>query len=472
MCVLLSCVVVVWFSIWYARQERVRGSEEYANVREVKVVHLPHTLSPSFNFVRDAIAGKEPVVIKNSVASRWRAARRWKPAYLQSKIGTISGVYENDNRWFGPYYDTRKPLSSFSHRVNRYSTDGVMTARDFFTRIQHPKVGRFHYFTGDIDQLGPWAMEDIHPVDELLSPNPRRSSINVWMGQPHVIAHCHYDGYHNFYTQLYGTKKFTMFRPTSWPGLYPYPFLHPSHAQAQVNLSDPGDIKMFPLTRRLEAYQVILRPGDLLYMPPLWFHHVESLSVSISVNVWTDSDQTAIMEEVFALPLPSNEVQWHGEHLKAVAGSVMMSRAVKEVCQLRSCPLPDNDPTLETWVGTKHRYLVHRLWSVRYRRLMERGEQDGNFTKDGQRRSLLCENGSLPKSLSRVFFKGIAEELEKTNMENYLRNLAQLIARLPKDTWELWFGNYLEYVAASTVKLKHVGLFLRHFDSCIKYFEN
>ena len=467
LCVLLLCVVIGCLPVWFWLKQ-LRGPEEHATIRKVKVLYA------SFDFVHNAIARKEPVVIKNSVVSRWRATRLWNPAYLQRKIGTISGVYENENRWFGPYYDREKPLSSFSHRVNPYRTNVVMKAREFFTRIQHPQVGRYHYFTGDIGQLGEWAMEDISPVDSLLSPNPRHSSINVWMGQPNVVAHCHYDGYHNFYAQLYGTKKFTMFPPNSWPGLYPYPFLHPSHAQAQVNLSDDADVALFPLTRRVEAYQVVLQPGDLLYMPPLWFHHVESLSVSISVNVWTDSDQTPVMEKVFALQLPTSEVQWHSDHLKAIAGSVVMSRAVDSVCHLRDCPLPNNDHfadyKTEPTPQTRRGYLVHRLWSARYRRLMERGEQANSFTKDGQRTSLLCEKGPLPESVYRFFFRRMTEELEETSIKHYLQTIPQLVALLPEDTWELWFGNYLEYVAASTVRLEHVGLFLRHFESCINNF--
>eukprot|EP00118_Oscarella_pearsei_P018435 m.188969 g.188969 ORF g.188969 m.188969 type:complete len:135 (+) comp39398_c0_seq11:781-1185(+) len=94
------------------------------------------------------------------------------------------------------------------------------------------------------------------PIDELLVLNPKMASVNVWMGQPGVIAHCHYDGYHNFYTQLFGRKRFTLFRPLQWRHLYPYPYLHPSHAQCQVNLSDPN-MEQFPAVENAESVEVI-----------------------------------------------------------------------------------------------------------------------------------------------------------------------------------------------------------------------
>ena len=467
---LCCCAALVSALAWFFLLQGSGIDEyEFSSVRSVDVLHLK---SPSTPFSQQTISSDEPLVIRNSVTSLWRARKLWSPSYLQRKIGSLSGIYSNDNRWFGPYYDTSKPLTSMSHRLNQYSTDTTMAAWKFFQRIQHPEQGRYLYYSAEIGRLGDWASEDVQPLNELLTPNPQRSSVNVWIGQPHVIAHCHYDGYYNFYAQLYGTKQFTMFRPTNWPGLYPYPFLHPSHAQAQVNLSDSLNVGSFPLTKKVEAYRVVLQPGDLLFMPPMWFHHVESMDVSISVNVWTDSDQTAIMEDVFALQLPTTIFHWSDSRVEAVAGSVLVNRAVTEVCKLRKCPHPDNDyfasPNLPTGLDSSD-YLVHKLWTTRFQRLMEKGEQSNYFTDDertSHRKALLCENDT---SLSHSHKLEIAEWLKKVNMDNYLNRLRELVAKLPSDTWEIWFGNYLEYITANVVSLQHVGLFLRHSNSCIKY---
>ena len=247
---------------------------DFIQLKLVKVL----VVKPNEEFATKVSNLQVPVVIKNSITQTW-TAKRWTPAYLSKKVSKLNGIYKNSNRWFGPYYDTSKPLGHLSTRKNIYRTDVSMKGEEFFRLLEHPKNNSYIYFTGDIDDVGSWAWSDVQPIQELLKLNPKHSSINIWMGQPHVIAHCHYDGYHNFYAQLYGRKKFTLFRPTEWPGISPYPFLHPSHAQAQVNLSNEDSIAVFPAARNLEGHQVTLEPGDLLYMPPLWFHHVEAMDV-------------------------------------------------------------------------------------------------------------------------------------------------------------------------------------------------
>jgi len=248
---------------------------DFIPLKTVKVM----VVKPDEEFATTVSNLQVPVVIKNSITQMWMAYDKWTPAYLSKKITKLDRIYKNSNRWFGPYYDISKPLGHLSTRKNIYCTDLSMKGDEFFRLLEHPKNNSYIYFTGDIDDMGSWAWNDVQPIQELLKLNPKHSSINVWMGQPHVIAHCHYDGYHNFYAQLYGRKKFTLFRPTEWPGISPYPFLHPSHAQAQVNLSDENSITVFPAAKHLEGYQVVLEPGDLLYMPPLWLHHVEAVDV-------------------------------------------------------------------------------------------------------------------------------------------------------------------------------------------------
>ncbi len=449
---LFSCMCTA--GIWYV-YIRDRTALEYVTIRSVDVLTLP---SPDASFVEDVVAAGRPVIIRNSLVNKWPARTKWTPDYFIKNQKHLSGVYENSNKWFGPYYQPDKPMGVFTERINNYRTNLTLTTKEFVNRISGGQSSKgYIYYTSEIDRLGEWALTDIEPYGDLLSPNPAHSSINVWIGQPSVIAHCHYDGYHNFYAQLYGRKRFRLFSPLSYEGLYPYPFLHPSHAQAQVNLSG-FEIDLFPRVKDLVSYEANLAPGDVLYIPPLWYHHVEAVEVSISVNVWTDTAQSLIMDQVFNTDTPIDFIQWNGDHLKAIGSSVILSILVKTVCKRMKC---DTVPAGEVAAAD----IVHRLWDSRYRVLMDANVLRSNFTS-AHRKSLLCESGSLPS----IFFKGIAQKFEQVSITKYSKAVAKLIAQLPADTWETWFGNYVEYIAYKAVALPDIGVFLKNYDSCLKHF--
>ena len=458
---LFSCLCTA--AIWYVFI-RDKLPLEYVTVHPIGVV----TVSPDLSFVEDVIRKGKPVIIRDSLITKWPAYKKWSPEYLAKKQRNIFGVYENNNKWFGPYYEQDKPMGEFTTKINKYKTNVTLTTKDFINQLHKPDPNKYIYYTNNIEELGDWAINDVIPYSELIAPNPAHSSINVWIGQSNVIAHCHYDGYHNFYAQLYGRKKFTLFSPTSYQGLYPYPFLHPSHAQAQVNLSNYEDVELFPLVKDLKSFEATLSPGDLLYIPPLWYHHVQAMDVSMSVNVWTDTEQSIIMEKVFQTILPINEVKWNGHHLKAIGSSVILHRLLEAVCTKMNCSHGSShaDSTINK---PDHWYLMNRLWNSRYRTLMERNVLYSRFVLDGNRhrKSLICENDFLPD----LFYEGIAQKIGKTSVKRFVAVVSELLIQLPHDTWETWFSNYIEYVAYNAVPdVKYIGIFIKHYDSCIQYF--
>ncbi|XP_057300211.1 bifunctional peptidase and (3S)-lysyl hydroxylase JMJD7-like [Hydractinia symbiolongicarpus] len=50
------------------------------------------------------------------------------------------------------------------------------------------------------------------------------------------------------------------------------------------------DLKRFPLYQHSNSLKVTLRPGDVLYLPSLWFHHVQQSEGTIAVNFWYDME--------------------------------------------------------------------------------------------------------------------------------------------------------------------------------------
>jgi hypothetical protein len=131
----------------------------------------------------------------------------------------------------------------------------------------------------------------------------------IWLSHPAVVAQTHYDTQHNFFLQVLGKKRFFIFPLDS--ELYPYPNIHVSYRQSQMHLENTTSVlshqnilEKFPRARELQAAEVIVSPGDLLYIPPFWSHRVESLSFSMSLSVLSPSAVEAALSEAYWSRIP------------------------------------------------------------------------------------------------------------------------------------------------------------------------
>src|SRR4051812_3904301 len=108
---------------------------------------------------------------------------------------------------------------------------------------------------------------------------------HLWFGSAGNVTPLHYDGVSNYFAQLYGRKRFILIDPVYFEDVYPYPIdAEYSHVSA-VDAERP-DADTHPRFLDVPRWQAELGPGDLLYLPAFWWHHVRSLDVSVSVNFW------------------------------------------------------------------------------------------------------------------------------------------------------------------------------------------
>ncbi len=111
----------------------------------------------------------------------------------------------------------------------------------------------------------------------------------VWIGNA-VRVQTHYDLSDNIAVVVAGKRRFTLFPPDQLPNLYVGPF-EQTLAGSPISLADieAPDFNKFPrLETALAAAQVAeLEPGDAIYIPYGWWHHVRSLStLNVLVNYW------------------------------------------------------------------------------------------------------------------------------------------------------------------------------------------
>ncbi|MEO9079872.1 MAG: cupin-like domain-containing protein [Rhodanobacter sp.] len=111
----------------------------------------------------------------------------------------------------------------------------------------------------------------------------------LWLGN-RVTTPTHFDSQHNIACVVCGTRRFTLFPPEQLPNLYigPLDYAPTGAAISMARLDRPNDPRYPRLKLALAEAQVAeLHPGDAIYMPPLWWHNVESLdALNALVNYW------------------------------------------------------------------------------------------------------------------------------------------------------------------------------------------
>eukprot|EP00913_Durusdinium_trenchii_P031948 g29922.t1 len=108
----------------------------------------------------------------------------------------------------------------------------------------------------------------------------------LFAGLGGTLYHCHYDLQPNLHVQLTGKKRFILFPPDDWRHLYPFPVHHDLDRRSMVDLDGPDD-QRFPNWREASGCLVELEPGEALYIPPYWWHHVQSLTAeTTSMAMW------------------------------------------------------------------------------------------------------------------------------------------------------------------------------------------
>jgi hypothetical protein len=111
----------------------------------------------------------------------------------------------------------------------------------------------------------------------------------IWFGNA-ITTPTHLDEWHNIGCVVCGRRRFTLFPPEQVGNLYvgPLDFAPTGAPMSLVRLHAP-DFERFPKFRAALAAAVSaeLGPGDAIYIPHLWWHHVESLErCNLLVNYW------------------------------------------------------------------------------------------------------------------------------------------------------------------------------------------
>lgn len=245
--------------------------------REVPPGHVPV----------EVLGGREPVVLRG-VAAHWPLVQAGLQSpragldYLRSfardaPVVAMVAPPEHGGRFF--YNDD---LSGFNFRRDQVPLPAVLST--LARHLDDPAPPAIYLGSTTVDTFLPGMRADndlAFDVDDAI--------FSVWVGNRSRIA-AHYDVPDNIACVAAGRRRFTLFPPEQLPNLYVGP-LDLTPAGQAISLVDfhAPDLARFPRFTQAMAHARVaeLGPGDGLFIPGLWWHHVEALDAfNVLLNYW------------------------------------------------------------------------------------------------------------------------------------------------------------------------------------------
>ncbi|KAJ1658702.1 hypothetical protein IWQ61_002110 [Dispira simplex] len=240
-------------------------------------------------------ATTQPRVITNALG-HWPALshRSWSNIdYLRSVVGpgrmvpVEFGSQYTDSQW-------KQRLIPFTEFVDHVLLPDLPSTHLHSHQMTHtPTCGKpiVYLAQHDLFQQIPTLQADISIPDYcygLISETentPLDPLIHWWLGPRGTVSPLHYDRHHNLLAQVVGYKYVRLYSPLESAKLYPFADESQLSNTSRVDVRC-SDVEQFPAFAQASYVECLLKPGEMLYIPPYWWHYVESLSVSCSLSFW------------------------------------------------------------------------------------------------------------------------------------------------------------------------------------------
>jgi hypothetical protein len=221
-----------------------------------------------------------PLVIeaKKSVDAAEQYLRKYLPQDAnQAKVTAYLAPAQAQGRIF--YNDD---MSGFNFERQRTTLANVLDRMKHHNDDKNPPT--FYVGSTAVEHCLPGlkAANDL-PLEHLSPMN------NIWIGNQLSVA-AHFDGLNNVACIGAGRRKFTLFPPDQIDNLYigPLDFTPSGQAISLVDFAQP-DFAKYPRFKQALAHAQVaeLGPGDAVYIPAMWWHHIKSLgSFNVLINYW------------------------------------------------------------------------------------------------------------------------------------------------------------------------------------------
>jgi Cupin-like domain len=219
-------------------------------------------------WLSDFVAASRPLVL-TGMAADWPALQRWTPRYLRTHFGHVM-VEVQSGRAGDPDFERNKLLLRHEMTVAEL-VDRVLdgSGNDLYLTANNQALKRpgLAPLLADIGSLPGWVDRSALPDAALL-----------WFGAAGTLTPLHHDTLMLLHTQVLGRKRWRLASPLQTPRLY-----NTRSVFSPVDLAAP-DLVRFPKLEGVQVFDVVVAPGETLFVPLGWWHQVEALDLSLSIS--------------------------------------------------------------------------------------------------------------------------------------------------------------------------------------------
>jgi hypothetical protein len=275
----------------------MQATQTVAAKQPVESITRRHRLSAE-EFHRSYVARGLPVLI-SGMTSEWPALNSWSPEYFGSRAPDLPILIKEYGH--GAIKAAKWQMSDY---VSFLLEHGASVKADAEAVPYCHDIPIFAMIPGLFEDVTPFPLEYVTPWYR----NQWWRYAQFFMGPANSVTPLHFDTLltHNLFVQLVGRKRFTILAPAD-----------ARHCGRRgwrwfdVNPEQP-DLQRYPDYKYAQPVEVLVNPGDMLYLPPHTLHHVRSLDVSISFNIDFHTTISALKGVMAALQgMPAKSVYYN-----------------------------------------------------------------------------------------------------------------------------------------------------------------
>ncbi|MEH2438440.1 MAG: cupin-like domain-containing protein [Nostoc sp.] len=218
-------------------------------------------------FVKEYASIGKPVIITD-VVKNWKASEKWTLDFFREKYGSVKtdGVRDRNNGT-----NISMTIADYMDYLETGNSEQSLYLFDFHM-FEHPELYEDYKVPVYCHNL----LETF--AEELFNKYGFQQYIYLIIGRKESSIGLHIDSFctQGWLAGIYGRKRLILIPPDQQEFVY----------DGKVNAFNP-DLEKFPLYANVKPVEFILTPGELLYIPSMWWHQAENLENTIALGLNT-----------------------------------------------------------------------------------------------------------------------------------------------------------------------------------------